>query len=151
MSEETNPYIIEKIKEETESQRVDKILGKLKIKYKEEGIKELIDMRQSLNFSKDFRQGKITEEKHDQQADLYDCLWDVIKDKFDSKAIQIIDVHSIDNPAKYIWIAEDKGHYYWLSFEEPDGSLPFEIPEYLYKALLQFKSEYEDYINQEEY
>ena len=151
MSEETNPYIIEKIKQETESQRLDKIVEELKIKYTEEGIKELIDMRQSLNFSKDFRQGKITEEEHDQQADLYQCLWDVIKDKFDSKAIQIRDVYSIDNPVMYIRMAEDKGYYYWLNFEDPDGCLPFEIPKYLYKALLQFKSEYEDYINQEEY
>lgn len=151
MSEETNPFIIQKIYKENEFQRLNKIVEKLKIKYKEEGIKELIDMRQSLTFFRDFKQGNITQEEHDQQADLYDCLWDVIRDKFDSKAFQIRKVYCIDNPVNYIWIAEDKGYYYWLSFEDRDDSLPFEIPKYLYKALLQFKSEYEDYINQEEY
>ena len=82
-------------------------------------------------------------------SDIYCCLWDVIRNRFHSKSFQIENDPSFSgNPVYAISITKDKDHCYWLNTEECDGDLPYEIPVYLYEALLQFKSEYENYINQ---
>jgi len=121
------------------SDKIERLEKELAIKYKEKSIKELMHMRDSLNWN------------NDDDGDIGWSLWQVIMDKFKPKAIHICkDARYEDNPAKSIWIAENQGSYYWLDLEHRDCSLPYEIPKYLYEALLQFKSEYEDYINQDQ-
>ena len=122
---------------ESHSEKIERLEKELAIKYKEKSIKELMHMRDSLDW------------KDDEGYDIGYSLWQVVMDKFESKAIHINkDTLYEDNPAGAIWIAENKESYYWLDLIHKDSSLPYEIPKYLYEALLQFKSEYQDYINQ---
>jgi len=124
---------------ESYSDKIARLEKELAIEYKERSIKELMYMRDSLNCINN----------DSDTDDIHWSLWQVIMDKFESKAVHINkDACYEDDPARNIWIAENQGSYYWLDLEHRDCSLPYEIPKYLYEALLQFKSECKDYINQ---
>ena len=123
---------------ETHSEKIDRLEKKLAIWCRNHSIKELMHIRES-----------VIDWNDEDQYDIGWSLWQVVMNKFQPKAIDINKnaLHT-DNPAGSIWIAEDHGSYYWLNLEERDCSLPYEIPKYLYEALLMFKSEYEMYRNQ---
>lgn len=142
---------------ETFTDRTEKLIAELIVKHEGKGIKELIDIRNSLAEERD-KEGVIlrkvekkARKKYDKLTELHYSMWDVARARFDSKAIPVWEeaqwMHT-DNPAYQLLIAEDNNHYYWLSTHTPDCSLPYEIPKYLYEALLKFKSEYAKYLNQ---
>lgn len=115
---------------ESHSQKIQRLEKELAIKYKEKSIKELMQMRESFDWN------------NENEYDIGWSLWQVVMDKFESKAIHIDkDPLYTDNPAGSIWIAENQGSHYWLDLIHRDCSLPYEIPKYLYEALFKFKSE----------
>lgn len=146
--------------EETLSDRTERLAKELIIKHKGKSVKELIDIRDSLAEERDKEEVILKEiekkarKKYDELFELHYSMWDVARARFNSKAFYIREeskntewIHT-DNPVYKLLVAEDNDHYYWLSTHEPDCSLPYEIPKYLYDALVKFKSEYEKYLNQ---